>query len=171
MIIRFDKKEPQIAGSAFITANASIIGDVVIGEETSVWFGAVIRGDENKIRIGNKTNIQDLCVVHVQKNHETIIGDNVTIGHRAIVHCCRIGNRCLIGMGSIIMNGVVIGEDCIVGAGALVTEGVIIPPRSLVIGFPAKPKRELTKGEMESIVKASENYVGYASSYFATSSS
>src|SRR3989338_89721 len=145
MIIRFDKKEPQIAGSAFITANASIIGDVVIGEETSVWFGAVIRGDENKIRIGNKTNIQDLCVVHVQKNHETIIGDNVTIGHRAIVHGCRIGNRCLIGMGSIIMNGVVIGEDCIVGAGALVNEGVLNSPKSTSLSIYPNTQRGTAK--------------------------
>lgn len=158
-------KNPQVSKGVFVAENATVIGDTIIGEGCGVWFGAVVRGDSNRIKIGNRTNIQDLCVVHVDDTHDTIIGDDVTVGHRVILHGCHIGNRCLIGMGAIIMNGAQIGEDCIVGAGALVTENQVIPPRSLVIGFPAKVKRELSSEELKMILSSSKHYVDKAREY------
>ncbi len=165
MIITLENKRPQIAKSAFIAENASVIGNVEIGENSSVWFGAVVRGDDNRIKIGKGTNIQDLCVVHIDSTHDTDIGDDCVVGHRVIIHGAHIGNRCLVGMGAIIMNGAKIGEDCIIGAGALVTEGAVIPPRSLVIGFPAKVKRQLTDEEFAFIPSAAQSYVERAKSY------
>jgi carbonic anhydrase/acetyltransferase-like protein (isoleucine patch superfamily) len=143
---------------------------VVIGDECGIWFNAVVRGDSNSIRIGNRTNIQDLCMVHVDDTHRTFVGDDVTVGHRAIIHGAKIGNRCLIGMGAVIMNGAVIGDDSIIGAGALVTENQNIPPKSLVIGFPAKPKRELTEEEIKLILRSSKHYVEYAKEYIEMNS-
>lgn len=165
MITKINNKQPIIKTSCFVAENASVIGEVEIGEDCGVWFGAVIRADSNKIRIGNRTNIQDVSVIHIDHDHDASIGDDVTIGHRAIIHGCHIGNRCIIGMGAIVMNGAKIGEDCIIGAGALVTEGAVIPPKSLVIGFPAKVKRELTEEEVKLILKSSEHYAENAKNY------
>lgn len=165
MIVNLENKKPKIAKDVFVADNARVIGNVEIGEKSSVWFGAVVRGDDNTIKIGERTNIQDLCMVHIDHNHDTIIGDDVTVGHRAIIHGAHIGNRCLIGMGAIIMNGAKIGDDCIVGAGALVTEDQIIPPKTLVIGFPAKPKRELTENEIKMILKSAHGYAKRAEFY------
>lgn len=143
-----------------------MIGDVVMGEQCSVWFHAVIRGDVHYIRLGNRTNVQDLCMLHVTHDtHPLVIGDDVTIGHSVVLHGCTIKDRVLIGMGAIIMDGAVIGEDCVVGAGALVTEGTIVPPKSLILGSPAKVKRPVTEKELLWIKESSENYVKYAAQY------
>jgi carbonic anhydrase/acetyltransferase-like protein (isoleucine patch superfamily) len=159
---------PTIAPSAFVEDTAVVIGDVIIGPESSVWFHAVIRGDVNHIRIGHRTNIQDLCLLHVAHNtHPLILGDNITVGHRAVLHGCTLQDRVLIGMGAIIMDGVVIEEDCIIGAGALITERVHIPPKSLVMGFPAKVKRMLTDVEVQWIKESAANYIRYAEQYVA----
>jgi carbonic anhydrase/acetyltransferase-like protein (isoleucine patch superfamily) len=159
---------PTIAPSAFVEDTAVVIGDVIIGPESSVWFHAVIRGDVNHIRIGHRTNIQDLCLLHVAHNtHPLILGDNITVGHRAVLHGCTLQDRVLIGMGAIIMDGVVIEEDCIIGAGALITERIHIPPKSLVMGFPAKVKRMLTDVEVQWIKESAANYIRYAEQYVA----
>ncbi len=166
MIHPFKEKKPQIDASALIMESAQIIGDVVIGEESSVWFNAVIRGDVNHIRIGKYTNIQDGCVLHVaRRTLPLIIGDEVTIGHNVILHACTIGSQCLIGMGAIVMDGADIGEQSIVGAGSLVTPGTKIPPRSLVVGSPARVKRELTEEEIRGIRESAANYVGDIENY------
>ena len=168
MIRAFQGITPTIAASAFIEETAVVIGDVVIGEESSVWFNTVIRGDVNYIRIGNRTNVQDLSVIHVTHDtHPTVLGDDVTVGHHVVLHGCTIKNRVLVGMGAILMDGVMIGEDCIVGAGALVTEGTIVPPKSLILGSPAKVKREVTDEELTWIKESAQNYVGYARRYLA----
>lgn len=168
MIRSFQGIKPTIAGSAFIEETAVVIGDVVIGEDSSVWFNAVIRGDVHYIRIGSRTNIQDLCVVHVTHDtYPTILGDDVTVGHHVVIHGCTIKDRVLVGMGATIMDGAVIGEDCIVGAGALVTERTIVPPKSLIVGSPAKVKRPVTNEELAWIRESAQNYVRYSRQYLA----
>jgi carbonic anhydrase/acetyltransferase-like protein (isoleucine patch superfamily) len=168
MIRTFQGIKPTIAASAFIEETAVVIGDVVIGEESSVWFHAVVRGDVHSIRIGRRTNIQDLSVLHVTHDtHPTVLGDDVTVGHHVVLHGCTIKNRVLIGMGALIMDGAVIGEDCIVGAGALVTERTIVPPKSLILGAPAKVKRPVTEAELAWIRESAQNYVRYARQYLA----
>lgn len=166
MIRTFQGIKPTIAKSAFIEETAVVIGDVVIGEDCSVWFNSVIRGDVNYIRLGDRTNVQDLCVLHV--THDTaplVIGTDVTIGHNVVLHGCTIKDRVLIGMGAIIMDGAVIGEDCVVGAGALVTEGTVVPPKSLILGSPAKVKRPVTDKELAWIRESAQNYIKYARQY------
>lgn len=165
MITKFGDKTPNVSDSAYIAPNATVIGDVTIGSRSSVWFGAVVRGDSNSMRIGARTNIQDLCCLHVDGKNPLKIGDDVTVGHHAILHGCAIGNRVLVGMGATIMNGAGIGDDSIVGAGALVTEGAHFPPRSLVLGFPAKTKRELTEDEIKMISNSAEHYLETATAY------
>ena len=168
MIRTFQGIKPTIADSAFIEETAVVIGDVVVGEESSIWFNAVVRGDVNYIRIGNRTNIQDLSVVHVTHDtHPTILGDDVTVGHHVVLHGCTIKDRVLVGMGAILMDGVVIGEDSIVGAGALVTERTIAPPKSLLLGSPARVKRAVTDAELNWIRQSAQNYIGYARQYLA----
>jgi carbonic anhydrase/acetyltransferase-like protein (isoleucine patch superfamily) len=152
--------------SVFVEDTAVVIGDVVMGENCSIWFHSVIRGDVNYIRLGDRTNVQDLCVLHVTHDtHPLVIGSDVTIGHNVVLHGCTIKDRVLIGMGAIVMDGAVIGEDCVVGAGALVTEGTIVPPRSLILGSPAKVKRPVTDQELAWIKESSQNYVKYARQY------
>ena len=166
MIRAFQGMKPRVAGSAFIEETAAVIGDVVIGEDSSVWFHAVVRGDVHYIRIGNRTNIQDLSMLHV--THDTyplVIGNNVTVGHHVVLHGCTVQDRVLIGMGAIIMDGAVLGEDCVVGAGALVTERTIVPPKSLIQGSPAKVKRLVTDEELAWIRESAQNYVRYARQY------
>jgi len=166
MIHPFKEKKPQIDASALVMESAQIIGDVIIGEESSVWFNAVIRGDVNHIRIGKYTNIQDGCVLHVaRRTLPLLIGDEVTVGHNVVLHACTIGSQCLIGMGAIVMDGADIGEQSIVGAGSLVTPGTKIPPRSLVLGSPARVKRELTEDEIRGIRESAANYVGDIENY------
>jgi len=166
MIRTFQGIKPTVPASCFIEDTGVIIGDVVMGEECSVWFHAVIRGDVNYIRIGNRTNIQDLCMLHVTHDtHPLIIGNEVTVGHHVVLHGCTIKDRVLVGMGAIIMDGAVIGEDSVVGAGALVVEGTVVPPKSLILGSPAKVKRPVTEKELAWIKESADNYVKYAGLY------
>lgn len=170
MIRTFQGIKPKIAKSAFIEETAVVIGDVVMGEDCSIWFHSVIRGDVNYIRLGDRTNVQDLCMLHVTHDtHPLIIGSDVTIGHNVVLHGCTIKDRVLIGMGAIIMDGAVIGEDCVVGAGALVTEGTIVPPKSLILGSPAKVKRPVTDKELAWIRESAQNYIKYARQYLSNS--
>jgi len=166
MIRPFRGKHPQIHPTAFIEASAQVIGDVEIGEQSSVWFNAVVRGDVFYIRIGDRTNIQDGTVVHVTNGtHATILEDEVTVGHNVTLHGCHIERGCLIGMGSIIMDEVRIGAESLVAAGALVSPGTIIPPRSLVLGAPAKVKRPLTVEEVAGLAQYWKNYIEYTEQY------
>ena len=166
MIHPFKDTKPEIDASALVVDSAQIIGDVKIGEESSVWFNAVIRGDVNYIRVGKRTNIQDGCVLHVaRKTLPLQIGDEVTVGHNVTLHACTIRSQCLIGMSATVMDGSEIGEQSIVGAGALVTPNTKTPPRSLVIGSPARVKRELTEEEIRGIRESAANYVGDIETY------
>jgi carbonic anhydrase/acetyltransferase-like protein (isoleucine patch superfamily) len=166
MLRPFKTIEPTVDPTAFVDQSAQVIGDVTIGAESSVWMNVVMRGDVHRIRLGRRSNIQDGTIVHVMRDtHPTTIGDEVTIGHGAIIHGCTIGDRVLIGMGAIVLNGAVIGDDVIVAAGSLVTEGSVIPPRSLVMGRPAAVRRPLTDADLASILSYAENYVGYRKDY------
>jgi len=167
MLRAFKSAYPQLDSSAFVDDSAQVIGDVVIGAESSVWMNAVIRGDVNSIRIGRQTSIQDGTVVHVNHtpSHPTVVGDQVTVGHGVVLHGCVVEDRCLIGMGAILLNGCRIGSESIVAAGTLVPERVTIPPRSLVMGSPARVKRPLTDDEVAAIVKSAESYVRYRLEY------
>ena len=157
---------PRIHPTCFIDQSAQVIGDVDIGEESSIWMMAVIRGDVHRIRIGRRSNVQDGTIVHVMKDtHPTAIGDNVTVGHRAVIHGCTIEDQCLIGMGAILLNGSRIGTGSIVAAGSLVVEGADIPPRSLVMGSPAKVRRSLGEGEVAEIQMYADRYVQYRLDY------
>jgi gamma-carbonic anhydrase len=161
-------KLPRLHESAFALEGAVVIGDVEIGAESSLWFGTVVRGDVNAIRIGARTNVQDYSVVHVTSGtHPTTVGDEVTIGHRVTLHGCTVKDRCLIGIGSIVMDGAVVGEESIVGAGALVPPGMVIPPRVLAVGSPARVKRPLRDEELAHLARSAASYVGYARQYAA----
>lgn len=152
------EKEPQIAEGVFIAPTAAIIGQVTIGPEASVWFGAVIRGDVDRISIGSGTNVQDATVIHCDAGIPTNIGQNVTIGHSCIIHGSTIGDNCLIGMGSTVLNGAKLGENCLVGAGSLITEGKEFPPGSVIMGRPAKVVREIGEAELAMLRQGPENY-------------
>ena len=155
--------------TAFIDDSAQVIGDVDIGEESSVWMNAVVRGDVHSIRVGRRSNIQDGTIVHAMTGtHPTAIGDHVTIGHGALVHGCTIENLCLIGMGAILLNGAHVGTQSIVAAGTLVTEGMNVPPRSLVMGSPGKVRRLLTQAEIADIQVYADRYVAYRLEYMNT---
>jgi len=166
MLRAFQGILPRVEKNAFVEETAVVVGDVVIGAESSVWFLSVVRADVNFVKIGSRTNIQDLCVLHVTHDtHPLIIGDDVTVGHHVVLHGCTIKDRVLVGMGAILMDGVVIGEECIIGAGALITEGTVIPPRSLVLGSPARIKRPVTEEERAWIKQSAANYVRYAAEH------
>ena len=157
---------PRVHQTAFIDDSAQVIGDVEIGEESSVWMCVVIRGDVHRIRIGRRSNIQDGTIVHVMKDtHPTIIGDDVTIGHAAVIHGCTIEDRCLIGMGAILLNGVTIGSGSIVAAGTLLPEDTKVPPRSLVMGSPGKVRRTLSDADLQEIQMYADRYVAYRLDY------
>ena len=157
---------PRVHPSAFIDDSAQVIGDVEIGEDSSVWMCVVIRGDVNRIRIGRRSNIQDGTIVHVMKDtHPTIIGDDVTVGHAAVVHGCTIEDRCLIGMGAILLNGVSVGTGSIIAAGTLLPEGMQVPPRSLVMGAPGKVRRTLSDADLVEIQMYADRYVAYRLDY------
>src|SRR5215207_5199434 len=157
---------PRVHPTAFVDESAQVIGDVEIGEESSVWMTAVIRGDVHRIRIGRRSNIQDGTVVHVMRGtHPTTVGDHVTVGHGALLHGCTIEDRCLIGIGAILLNGAHIGTSSIVAAGTLIVEEMKVPPGSLVMGSPGRVKRPLTDAEVESIQDLADRYVGYRLDY------
>jgi gamma-carbonic anhydrase len=157
---------PQIAASAYIDPAAVIIGDVVIGEDSSVWPCSVVRGDVHHIRIGARTNIQDGSVLHVMRDEwALVLGDDVTVGHSVTLHGCHIESRCLIGMGAILLNGVKIGAGSIIAAGTLIPERTVIPPGSLVMGQPGKVKRALSEADIASIDAYSRRYVEYKNIY------
>ena len=162
MIKEFEGIMPEIDESVFVAESADIIGDVKIGKNSSVWYNTVLRGYEHAIRIGENTNIQDGTVVHVGLDVDTVIGDNVTVGHNALVHGCKIGNNSLVGMGAIVLNGAEIGEFCMIGAGALVTQNKKFPDGMLIIGSPAKAVRELTEEEKQSLIKSADDYCANA---------
>jgi gamma-carbonic anhydrase len=166
MIRPFRGKHPQIHPTAFVEQSAQVIGDVEIGEHSSVWFNAVVRGDVYYIRIGDRTNIQDGTVVHVTNGtHATILEDEVTVGHNVTLHGCHIERGCLIGIGSVVMDGARVGAQSIVAAGALVSPGTLVPPRSLVIGVPGKVKRPLTDEEVAGLDVFWKNYIEYTRIY------
>lgn len=159
---------PKIPASCFIEPSAQIIGDVELGEECSVWFNSVVRGDVNPIRMGARTNIQDLTMVHVMsQKFGTTIGDDVTVGHHVVLHGCKVGSRVLVGMGAILMDGVEVGDDCIIAAGALLSPGTKIPSGSLAVGSPAKVRRPLTPEEVAWLAQSARNYVAYAREHAA----
>lgn len=161
MIHAFQGKVPKVHGTAFVEASAHVIGDVEIGEHSSVWFHTVIRGDVNHIRIGHHTNIQDGTVIHVNRDpaHAVEIGDHVTLGHAVRLHGARIASHCLIAIGAIVLDGVVMEEESIVAAGSLVTPGTRIPRRTLMMGSPARPRRTLTEEDLVLIRRPTDNYV------------
>jgi carbonic anhydrase/acetyltransferase-like protein (isoleucine patch superfamily) len=173
MILKFKKWYPKIKKSAWIAPSADVIGNVKIGKDSSVWFGTVIRGDVHKIRIGDRTSIQDLSMVHVthykkddmSDGNPTIIGDDVTIGHKVMLHGCTIENGCLIGMNATILDGVVIGEGSIVGANSLVTSNKVFPPHSLIMGSPAKVVKTLSESEVQNLIEHAARYVKFKAEY------
>ena len=164
----YQGKHPQIAATAYVDSASVIIGDVVIGEDASIWPLCVVRGDVNFIRIGARTNVQDGSILHVMKDeYPLILGDDITVGHSVTLHGCTIMSRCLVGMRATILNGVVVGEGSIVAAGTLLTEGTEIPPRSLVMGSPGKVKRPLTAIDQTIIDRYAVRYVEYKNIYRA----
>ena len=167
MLRSFRTVVPTIDPSAYVDESAQLIGDVVLGAESSIWLNAVVRGDVNYIRIGRQSNLQDGVIVHVnhQPSYPTIVGERVTVGHGAILHGCVVEDRCLIGMGAILLNGSHVGSDSIVAAGTLVPERTVIPPRSLVMGSPGKVRRALTDAELAFILEGAANYVRYRLEY------
>jgi gamma-carbonic anhydrase len=159
---RFLSKKPVLGNGVYIARGAAVLGDVTIGDHSSVWYNAVVRGDINRIAIGHHTNIQDNAVLHLADDYPCIVGNYVTVGHSAVVHACTVGDECLIGMGAIILDGSVIGEQCLIGAKALVTNRTQIPAGSLVMGAPAKIIRPLTADERAGLKQWAEKYVANA---------
>ncbi len=158
-MLSYGDKRPEAAPSAFVAPGAYVIGAVSLAEESSVWYGAVLRGDTEAIRIGARTNVQDGCVLHADPGYPTTIGDDCVVGHNAVVHGCEIGDGCLIGMSATILNGARIGEGSIVAAGALVPEGKEFPPCSLIIGAPAKRAKEVSEEQTQDIARGVRTYV------------
>jgi carbonic anhydrase/acetyltransferase-like protein (isoleucine patch superfamily) len=176
MISNYQSYAPTLRDKTWIAPSADVIGRVTMGEDVSIWFGCVVRGDVHYITIGDRSNIQDLSMVHVTHHkrddmsdgHPTIIGNDVTVGHRVMLHGCTIEDACLIGMSATILDGAVIGKESIVGAGALVTKNKIFPPRSLIMGSPAKVVRELTDAEVAELYASAHRYVSFKENYRTT---
>ena len=167
MIRAYKGIRPALGARAYVDPSAQVIGAVELGDDASVWMNTVIRGDVNRIRLGARTNVQDNCVLHVTAQHATVLADDVTVGHSVTLHGCTIERLCLVGIGAIVMNGVVVGEESIVAAGALVPEGMRVPPRSVVMGAPAKVRREVSEDERARLRRYAENYVRYKDEYRA----
>ncbi len=164
----YDGRSPRIGQRVFIAENATLIGDVSLGDDCSIWYGAVLRGDVHSIRIGPRTNIQDNCVLHVTNDtHPIDIAEEVTIGHGVIAHGCTIGRGALIGMGSRVLDGARVGELALIGAGALVGEGMEIPPRTLAVGVPARVKRDLRMDEIARLEQSWRHYIEYKERYLS----
>jgi carbonic anhydrase/acetyltransferase-like protein (isoleucine patch superfamily) len=168
LIINYNGIRPLLGKECFIAESAVISGRVIIQDFSSVWFGAVIRGEVDSIKVGQKSNLQDNCVVHADLGFPAQLGDHVSVGHGAIIHGATIGNNCLIGMGSILLNGCKIGNDSIVGAGSLVVQGAEFPERSLVLGSPARAKRTLSEVEVEDIRMNAQHYDEFRALYLAS---
>ena len=164
MLMTLRGKTPQVSEQAFVAENATLIGDVTVGADSSVWFGAVIRGDNEPITVGKGTSIQDNAVLHTEKGHPLTIGDNVTVGHGAIVHCASVGSNTLVGMGAVLLDGAVVGDHCIIGAGAVVKENAVVPAGTMMVGIPAKPIRELGP-EQIAFLDGGSPYVALAHDY------
>jgi gamma-carbonic anhydrase len=166
LIRPFGGKTPRLHDSVFVADGAVVIGDVEVGEGSSLWFGALVRGDVNSIRIGARTNVQDQSVVHVTGGtHPTVVGDDVTVGHRVTLHGCTVHDRCLVGIGAVVLDGAVIGPDAMVGAGSLVPPGMVVPPGTLALGSPARVKRELRADELAHLRASARNYEQLAQRY------
>ena len=164
-IYELDGTTPQISESAWVADSAEVMGDVVLGDDASVWFTVVIRGDTDAIRIGKRTNIQDGSVLHADVGMPLTLGDDVTVGHKVMLHGCTVGDGSLIGIGAIVLNGAKIGKGCLVGAGSLVTEGKEFPDGSMIMGTPAKVVRQLTPEQLEGLLHSAEHYVNNARRY------
>ncbi len=162
-------KKPTFGRNVFVAPGAVILGDVRLGDDSSVWYQAVLRGDNDTIRIGARSNIQDGVIVHVDPGFPVMVGDDVTVGHRAVLHGCRVNDRVIVGMGAIVLNGAVIGSESIIGAGAVIPEGKEIPPRSLVLGVPGRVVRTLSDEDVRRIARNAEVYVAHARHYLAWS--
>lgn len=167
MLVTYKGKTPALDGTAFLADNATLIGDVTVGEDSSVWFGAVIRGDNEPIVIGRRTSIQDNATLHCDPGHALTIGDDVTVGHNAVVHGCTVKDGALIGMGAVVLDDAVIGEYAVVGAGAVVTAGTVVPPYSLAVGAPAKVVRTDRLGQKQSNLANAAGYVARKNAYMA----
>jgi carbonic anhydrase/acetyltransferase-like protein (isoleucine patch superfamily) len=168
MLHAYGGLRPQVHPSAYVQQSAQLVGNVVLGPEASVWFNVVIRGDLQPVRIGARSNVQDNSTIHITRDRApTLIGNDVTIGHGAIVHGCTVGDRCLIGMGAIVMDGARLGADCLVAAGSLVTPATVIPEGHLVVGRPARAQRPLREEEFELLRNSAANYLDYVASYRA----
>jgi carbonic anhydrase/acetyltransferase-like protein (isoleucine patch superfamily) len=173
MLLKYKEWFPKFGANSFIAPDSTVIGNVTCGEDVSIWFGCIVRGDVHKIVIGDRTNIQDLSMIHVthykkadmSDGYPTIIGNDVTVGHKVMLHGCTIEDACLIGMSATILDGAVIGKESIVGAGTLVTKGKVFPPRSLIMGAPAKLIRELNDEEILELYASAKRYVSFKNDY------
>lgn len=165
MIRDFNNITPKIHETAFVAPNSVVIGDVVLGENTTIWYNAVLRGDIDKIVVGDNTNIQEGCILHCKEGSDIKIGSHVTIGHGAILHSCQIGNNTLVGMGAIVLDGSEIGNNCLIAAGSVVTSRSKIPDGSLLVGSPAKVKRELSEQEISDIKNNANEYINLLKYY------
>lgn len=166
VILAYDGKSPVLAPSAWVAPGAVVTGDVVVGDGSSLWFQTVVRGDVNHVRIGARTNIQDHSMIHVTGGtHPTVVGDDVTVGHRVVLHGCTVKDRCLVGIGAIVLDGAVIEEEAMVGAGALVPPGMVVPSGKLVLGAPARVKRDLTAEERVFFLTSAARYAACAVRY------
>ena len=161
-VYEFDGRSPRVAASAWVADSAQVMGNVVLGDDVSVWFGTIIRGDTETITIGQGSNIQDGSVLHADVGKPLVVGENVTVGHQVMLHGCTIGDESLIGIGAIVLNGAKIGRHCLVGAGALVTEGKEFPDGSMIIGSPAKAVRQLTPEQIEGLKLSAQHYMDNA---------
>lgn len=164
-LLDYHGKRPQLGSGVFVAPGAHLVGEVAVGDQSSIWFGSILRGDINRVIVGHHTNIQDLSVCHVADEHACIVGNYVTVGHRVILHGCTVGDEVLVGMGAVLMNGVVVGAQSIIGAGALLTEGLEVPPGSLVYGAPATVISTLGERERLQIKRWAEKYCRVAADY------
>lgn len=158
-LFEFDGKTPKVHPAAYVSPRASLLGDVKVEEDSSIWEYAVLRGDMNYIRIGKGTSIQDNATVHTTFTHPAIVGDHVTAGHNCVIHACEIGDRSVVGIGAIVLTGAKVGKECVIGAGSVITENTVIPDRSLVLGIPGKVKREVSDELLEGFLIGAELYV------------
>lgn len=164
-IYELDGRKPDIAESAWVADSAQVMGDVTLGEGASVWFGAIARGDSDRIVVGAGSNIQDGCVLHADDGLPLVVGERVTVGHQVMLHGCTVGDESLIGIGAIVLNGVKIGRNCLVGAGSLVTEGKVFPDGSMIMGSPARVVRQLTPEQIQGLRKSAQHYMDNAQWY------